>query len=99
MYLGKPILEELFNKQIQIRIPIFQRHYVWNELDQLMPLWDDFINKYNERLNKHKIYPHYTGSIVLFYEGTSRNTFVQTFSVIDGQQRLTTFQIFIAEYR
>lgn len=98
MNLGKPILEELFNKQIRFRIPVFQRHYVWNEQEQLMPLWDDFLNKYNERLNKNKYHPHYTGSIVLFHESTTTST-LSTYSVIDGQQRLTTFQIFIAAFR
>ena len=98
MNLGKPILEELFNKQIRFRIPVFQRHYVWNEQDQLIPLWDDFLNKYHERLNKHKIHPHYTGSIVLFHENTTTST-LSTYSVIDGQQRLTTFQLFIAAFR
>ena len=34
MNLGKPKLEDLFNKQIKFRIPVFQRHYVWNELEQ-----------------------------------------------------------------
>ncbi len=66
MNLGKPLLEELFNKQIKFRIPVFQRHYVWNEQEQIRPLWEDFLNKYNERINKQKIHPHYTGSIVLF---------------------------------
>lgn len=98
MNLGKPILEELFNKQIRFRIPVFQRHYVWNEQDQLMPLWEDFLNKYNERQSKKKIHPHYTGSIVLFHENTTTNT-LSSYSVIDGQQRLTTFQIFIAAFR
>ncbi|MFH7010555.1 DUF262 domain-containing protein [Flavobacterium sp. FlaQc-52] len=98
MNLGKPILEELFNKQIRFRIPVFQRHYVWNEQDQLMPLWEDFLNKYNERLSKKKIHPHYTGSIVLFHENTTTST-LSSYSVIDGQQRLTTFQIFIASFR
>jgi len=98
MNLGKPILEELFNKQIRFRIPVFQRHYVWNEQDQLMPLWEDFLNKYNERRNKRKIHPHYTGSIVLFHENTTTST-LSSYSVIDGQQRLTTFQIFIAAFR
>lgn len=98
MNLGKPILEELFNKQIRFRIPVFQRHYVWNEQEQLMPLWDDFINKYTERLNKQVIHPHYTGSIVLFHESTTTST-LSTYSVIDGQQRLTTFQLFIAAFR
>ncbi|MGM0582911.1 MAG: DUF262 domain-containing protein [Bacteroidota bacterium] len=98
MNLGKPLLEELFNKQIRFRIPVFQRHYVWNEQEQWLPLWEDFINKVNERFNNHKIHPHYTGSIVLFHESTTTNT-VSTYSVIDGQQRLTTFQIFITAFR
>lgn len=98
MNLGKPILEELLNKQIRFKIPVFQRHYVWNEQDQLIPLWDDFLNKFNERLNKQKIHPHYTGSIVLFHENTTTST-LSTYNVIDGQQRLTTFQLFIASFR
>jgi len=98
MNLNKPNLEDLFNKQIRFRIPVFQRHYVWNEQDQLTPLLNDFINKYNERLEKKKLHPHYTGSIVLFQENTTTSS-VSTFSVIDGQQRLTTFQIFIAAFR
>jgi len=98
MNLAKPFLEELLNKQIRFKIPVFQRHYVWNEQDQWMPLWEDFINKFNERLNKQIIHPHYTGSIVLFHENTPTNT-LSTYNVIDGQQRLTTFQLFIAAFR
>ena len=98
MNLGKPILEELLNKQIRFKIPVFQRHYVWNEQDQWMPLWEDFINKFNERQNKQIIHPHYTGSIVLFHENTNTST-LSTYNVIDGQQRLTTFQLFIASFR
>lgn len=98
MNLNKPILEQLFNTQIRFRIPVFQRHYVWNEQDQLMPLWEDFLNKYNERESDSKLNPHYTGSIVLYQENTTTST-VSTYSVIDGQQRLTTFQIFIAAFR
>lgn len=98
MNLGKPILEELLNKQIRFKIPVFQRHYVWNEQDQWMPLWEDFINKFNERQNGQKIHPHYTGSIVLFHENTTTST-LSTYNVIDGQQRLTTFQLFITAFR
>ncbi|WP_456377868.1 DUF262 domain-containing protein [Lutibacter sp.] len=98
MNLGKPRLEDLFNKQIKFRIPVFQRHYVWNETNQWQPLWDDFLNKFTERNNENKIQPHYTGSIVLFQEATTTSS-VSTYSVIDGQQRLTTFQLFIAAFR
>lgn len=86
MNLGKPLLEELLNKQIRFRIPVFQRHYVWKEQEQWMPLWEDFLNKMNERLQGKKIHPHYTGSIVLFHENTPTST-LSTYSVIDGQQR------------
>jgi uncharacterized protein with ParB-like and HNH nuclease domain len=98
MNLGKPRLEDLFNKQIKFRIPVFQRHYVWNQTDQWQPLWDDFINKYSERSNQNKNHPHYTGSIVLFQEATTTSS-VSTYSVIDGQQRLTTFQLFVTAFR
>lgn len=98
MNLNKPLLEELFNKQIRFIIPVFQRHYVWTEQEQLQPLWDDFLNKYRERINKQKIHPHYTGSIVLYHENTTTST-LSTYSVIDGQQRLTSFQIFITAFR
>lgn len=98
MNLGKPHLEDLFNKQIRFQIPVFQRHYVWNEQDQWQPLWDDFSNKLNERNNKNKNHPHYTGSIVLFQEATTTSS-IATYSVIDGQQRLTTFQLFVTAFR
>jgi len=98
MNLGKPRLEDLFNKQIKFRIPVFQRHYVWNETDQWQPLWDDYLNKLIEFQNQNKNHPHYTGSIVLFQELTTTGT-VSTYNVIDGQQRLTTFQLFIAAFR
>jgi uncharacterized protein with ParB-like and HNH nuclease domain len=98
MNLNKPKLEELFNKQIKFRIPVFQRHYVWDEQNQWQPLWDDFLNKFNERKNGNKNHPHYTGSIVLYQELTTTSS-VSTYNVIDGQQRLTTFQLFIAAFR
>ena len=98
MNLGKPHLEDLFNKQIRFQIPVFQRHYVWNRQDQWQPLWDDFRNKLNERNNKNKNQPHYTGSIVLFQESTTTSS-VATYNVIDGQQRLTTFQLFTTAFR
>ncbi len=98
MNLGKPRLEDLFNKQIRFQIPVFQRHYVWNEQEQWQPLWDDFLNKLNERNNNNKNHPHYTGSIVLFQEATTTSS-VATYSVIDGQQRLTTFQLFVTAFR
>ena len=64
----------------------------------MQPLWDDFVNKVTERKNNNKIHPHYTGSIVLFQESTTTSS-VSTYNVIDGQQRLTTFQLFVTAFR
>lgn len=70
-----------------IEIPFFQRAYVWEE-DQWEQLFDDLNDSYTNRRE------HFLGSIVLKQlstnagEGTKR-------SLIDGQQRLTTFSILV----
>ena len=94
----KPLLEGLFNKQIRYIIPVFQRHYVWTEEYQWKPLWEDIQNKISDRINKKKIHPHYTGSIVLNQEIVTTDI-LSTYCVIDGQQRLTTFQLFLIAFR
>lgn len=94
----KPILGGLLNKQIRYVIPVFQRHYVWTEEYQWKPLWEDIQNKIEDRINKKKIHPHYTGSIVLNQEIVTTDI-LSTYCVIDGQQRLTTFQLFLIAFR
>ena len=98
MDLSQPQLGNLLERPIRFRIPVFQRHYVWNKKNQWEPLWNDFESKFTERINGKKIQAHYTGSIVLYQENTSSSS-VNTYSVIDGQQRLTTFQLFITAFR
>ena len=100
MNLHQPTVVELFNKQIRFIIPVFQRHYVWNEVEHLEPLWEDIINKCEERqqYSENQIHPHFTGSVVLFQE-TNNTSSLSTYSVIDGQQRMTTFQLIIIAFR
>lgn len=63
-------------------IPSFQRDYSWEE-ENWEDLWNDFI------ITKESGQPHYMGAIVL------QNTEKQdSFTVVDGQQRLTTMTIF-----
>lgn len=70
-----------------IKIPFFQRAYVW-ERDQWEQLFEDLRDSYETRRE------HFLGSIVLKQilsnagEGSIR-------SLIDGQQRLTTFSILV----
>lgn len=100
MNLNQPTVIELFNKQIRFIIPIFQRHYVWNETEHLQPLWEDVLNKCEERqqYSSTQIHPHFTGSVVLFQEANNTSS-LATYSVIDGQQRMTTFQLMLIAFR
>ena len=70
-----------------IEIPFFQRPYVWNKV-QWEQLFNDLLNSFREQRL------HFLGSIILkqlpssMGEGSRR-------SLIDGQQRLTTFSILV----
>lgn len=86
----KALITNIFNGATLIEIPFFQRTYVWKE-----DLW--------QRLNEDMEFvvktgkPHFFGSIIL-KEGSKPqhgDKFTQHWIVVDGQQRLTTFIIFL----
>ena len=87
----------LFSGPVQFVIPVYQRHYVWNEVDQWEPLWQDIIEiievnaKVEEAYNRSS---HFTGAIVTRHLPV-RIGEVPRYEIIDGQQRLTTFQIIL----
>ena len=84
----KPILKFLEGPK-QFRIPIFQRRYSWQEKN-CQQLWEDVLaaGKDNEREQ------HFLGSIVYIRE-TQNMENVSKFTVIDGQQRLTTISLLL----
>ncbi|SFI36747.1 DUF262 domain-containing protein [Nitrosomonas sp. Nm34] len=90
----------LFGNKIQFRIPLFQRHYVWGLEDQWQPLWEDIQEKSNQRLQQQKRgkFSHFTGAIVIQQKSTNVDE-VPKYEIIDGQQRLTTFQIILCALR
>lgn len=86
---------QILEERAQFAVPVFQRHYVWTEKSQLAPLWDDILDNFDEALeNKPKRYPHYMGALI-FTLGVASIGRVPIKQVIDGQQRLTTFQILL----
>lgn len=100
----KLTVHELFSKERRFMIPLFQRSYVWNREDQWEPLWEDISKRAAAHLARMgatvegKAKSHFLGAIVLNVasiqgRGISRS------DVIDGQQRLTTLQIFLAALR
>jgi len=89
----------IFEKKMRLEVPLFQRQYVWNKEQQWEPLWEDISRKFAEYLVGRKDAPvHFLGAMVLDQKQTP-TTHVERRQVIDGQQRLTTLQIFIASFR
>ena len=92
-------LSDLFVKKI-FRIPDYQRGYAWGE-SQLDDFWDDLVNLGDDR-------NHYTGMLSLkelkkddIKNWTEEKWIIddksfKPYHVVDGQQRLTTFIIFVS---
>ena len=69
---------------LKLEIPYFQRSYVWTEQN-----WEElFENLIDEKQS------HFLGSIILKRINTASGE-ISRFSVIDGQQRLTTLSILL----
>lgn len=86
----------IFMQPQRLIVPLFQRPYVWNEENQWEPLWDDVV-RVAERFLKNpyvKHQPHFLGAVVL-QQTQNPIGLMQTRTVIDGQQRLTTLQLLL----
>lgn len=89
----------IFEKKLRLEVPLFQRQYVWNREQQWEPLWEDISRKFVEYLEGRKDAPvHFLGAMVLDQKQTP-TSHVERRQIIDGQQRLTTLQIFLAAFR
>ena len=89
----------VFEKKLRLEVPLFQRQYVWSRAHQREPLWEDIERKFTEYLEGRKDAPlHFLGAMVLDQKQTPV-THVEKRQVIDGQQRLTTLQIFLSAFR
>jgi len=89
----------IFEKKMRLEVPLFQRQYVWSKEQQWEPLWEDIVRKFSEYLEEREDAPvHFLGAMVLDQKQPP-TTHVEKRQIIDGQQRLTTLQIFIAAFR
>lgn len=99
MDVHKSSLLAVFDSKQRLEVPLFQRQYVWSEEQQWLPLWEDIERKFIEALEGRKDAPHhFLGALVLDQKQTPTGHVVVR-QVIDGQQRLTTFQLFLSAYR
>ena len=65
-------------------IPPFQRDFSW-EKDQIQEFWEDAWNTYDEKVDNY-----FFGPVVLIDKNRS-----DTLKIVDGQQRITTLNIFM----
>jgi hypothetical protein len=80
-------------------IPLYQRQYSWREDPHIALLWDDIQRAVGQiEFDRSTVVPHFMGAIVISQIKTYGDQ-VQAFEVIDGQQRLTTFQLLLAALR
>ena len=99
MDVHKSSLLAIFDAKQRLEVPLFQRQYVWSEEQQWLPLWEDIERKFTEALEGRTEAPnHFLGAMVLDQKQTPTGHVVVR-QIIDGQQRLTTLQIFLAGYR
>lgn len=94
---------DLFEKQRRYLVPLFQRGYVWSKAGQWEPLWKDIIDQAaivrEQTTAQHRtVRKHFLGATVLSQAPTVIRQ-VAASEVIDGQQRLTTLQLFLAAFR
>lgn len=80
-------LNKVFGNNRALRIPYFQRSYVWTKVE-----WQRFVEDIQHVALVRK--PYFLGSIILKTEDVNVNGAGEQYFVVDGQQRLTTLVIF-----
>ena len=86
----KALITNIFNNSTLVEVPFFQRSYVWKE-----DLWARLLEDMEFVVKTKK--PHFLGSIIL-KEGRKPKqgeNFADCRTIVGGQQRLTTFLIFM----
>lgn len=79
-------LRDILKDELYYQIPIYQRPYQWTEENCEKLLDDLFFNYEDDRESDY-----FCGSLVLIVIGTDSETNAETYDIVDGQQRLSTF--------
>lgn len=100
-------VQDLFEATKHYVVPLYQRRYVWKQERQWAPLWQDIEEKAAELWEKQdtegndgvRVSPHFMGTVVLSPVPVGAIREVPKMLIVDGQQRLTTMQVFLAALR
>ena len=92
-------VEAVLKEDRRFIVPLYQRKYQWAE-PRLFPFWEDIKMKAAEVLRGESRFDHYMGALILApVDIGSQISKTPVVFVIDGQQRLTTFQLFLVALR
>jgi uncharacterized protein with ParB-like and HNH nuclease domain len=82
-------------------VPVYQRHYEWEtgEDKQLPKLWADLQDQALDRLEKRNPFPHYFGAVIFSEPQNQAFGAVRRRFLVDGQQRIMTFQLVLGAIR
>lgn len=84
----------VFTMPQHLIVPLFQRAYVWDEESQWTPLWQDIRRLVELQISSPgNPATHFLGAVVLQAMPSQWGS-MQAWSIVDGQQRLTTLQLF-----
>jgi hypothetical protein len=94
-------LDDVLRERQRWCVPVYQRHYEWEtgENGQLTRLWEDIEEKAEGVLAGSTPYPHYIGAIIVAEPANQPFGTVRERLLVDGQQRITTFQLVLAAVR
>ncbi len=88
MEAGKRTTRDIFNRGRNLEIPFFQRAYVWDKQQ-----WQRFLEDMRMVSSTNK--PYFLGSVILKKQQNIPSNQDDRLTIIDGQQRLTTLNIFM----
>jgi hypothetical protein len=88
-------VQQLFERDVRYVVPLYQRPYVWDESHQWEPLWEDIVALLqHQESGGSSLWSHFLGALVLEQEQMAPGQ-IPHFTIIDGQQRLTTLQLLV----
>jgi uncharacterized protein with ParB-like and HNH nuclease domain len=92
-------VEAVLKEDRRFIVPLYQRKYQWAE-HRLLPFWEDVQAKAAEVLGGESRFEHSTGALIIApVDIGSQISETPVVQVVDGQQRLTTFQLFLGALR
>lgn len=93
------LINDVLREGRRYMVPLYQRQYQWGSR-RLGPFWEDVSAKADSILEGSARFQHYMGALILAPGGDGYAIGVTPrVQVVDGQQRLTTFQLMLAAIR